>query len=116
MTFKEQIRWCGSLGLLLLLPSVAIMRLAWAIGEKDQPDTFIAIVFFLGLSGFSAAFFLLAFGVAMRSGQRWLYLQSSESLMPFSSMTIRQRLIERWDAVLWCWWLHIDRSGNDRDD
>lgn len=114
MTFREQVRWSGKTGLMLLLLAGPIIGWFAMTGERN-PDLVLLTVGLLAAAALAGSIILLAFGVMIRSAHRWMYFRMSASMLPYGGGTVRERFSEGFDAPLWRWWLHIDARGKDRD-
>ena len=115
MTFRDQGRWSLKWSAIALLTATAMIGLMILTAEPGIHHPLLMRIAFIPQTAIAISLVLFFFGVVARSAHCWLYLRSSEGLMLYPRITLRERFTTYGDAGFFRWWLHIDEQGKDRD-
>ena len=115
MRFSDQVRWSRKWGIVGFALAAALFGVFAIVVDRSDPAPLDRVLYFAGTLNLACSFVLFAFGGIARPVQRWIYLQSRETRLMLSRVTMRQRFTRHWDAAFWRWWFHINDAGNDLD-
>lgn len=114
MTFRQQIRRTWAAGLLAVALSAGL--LLWIAGLGSLAGDMAPPVAFAAWLLLTAGLAVIAFGGIMRPAHRWIWHRvSRKSTLALRGQTLHGRITTGPFAGFWRLWLHIDRTGKDKD-